>query len=146
MAYADKNDYLRAEEMYKRAISLDPSNPVAYHNLANTYRAMGKIDLAIENYHKAISLNPEFVFSLNSLVSLYLENKNYQKAREVLENYLHQSGPKIDIFFLLSQIALEEGDLKGALSYLEKALVIDPKNQLIQNSIINLKNFIESKK
>jgi len=40
----------------------------------------------------------------------------------------------------------EEKDFKAALSYLEKALVIDPKNQSIQTSIFNIKNLIKSEK
>ncbi|PIP17791.1 MAG: hypothetical protein COX43_02380, partial [Parcubacteria group bacterium CG23_combo_of_CG06-09_8_20_14_all_35_9] len=112
MAYADQNDHWQAEEMYKRAINLDLANPVAYHNLGNTYHAIGKTDLAIENYKTAISLDPKFVFSYNALVSLYLENKNYQEAQKVLEDYL----------------------------------VIDPGNQMIRTSIINIKNLYEPPK
>src|SRR3989338_4028134 len=146
MAYDDKGDYEQAGKTYPRAISLDPSNPVAYHNLGNTYRETGKIDSAIENFKTAILLDPKFIFSYNALVSLYLENKNHQEAREVLENYLDHSDSKIDILFLLAQIATEEKDFKAALSYLEKALVIDPKNQSIQTSIFNIKNLIKSEK
>lgn len=146
MAYDDKGDYEQAEKMYQRAIILDLSNPVAYHNLGNTYRETGKIDLAIENFKTAISLDPKFIFSYNALISLYLENKNYKEAREVLENYLDFGNSKVDTLFLLAQIAAEEGDFNAALSYLEKALAIDPRNQLIQTSIGNIKNLIESKK
>lgn len=146
MAYADNNDHQQAEKMYQRAINLDPSNPVAYHNLANTYRAIGKIDLAIENYKKAIERDPKFFFSYNALVNIYLESKNYQEARKILENYLNYTNSKIDILFLLAQIAIEEKDFKLALSYLEKALALDPKNQLIQTTITNIKNVIESQK
>lgn len=81
MAYADENKHERAEKMYKRAISIDPANPVAYHNLGITYRVIGKIDLAEENFKTAISLDPQFVFSYNALANLYLENKNRQETR-----------------------------------------------------------------
>lgn len=146
MAYADKGNHEQAEKTYQIAISLDLSNPVAYHNLGNTYRGTGKVDLAIENFKTAIKLNPKFIFSYNALASLYLENKNYQEARRVLENYLNYSDSKIDTFFLLAQIAAEEKDFEAALSYLEKALAVDPSNQFIQTSIDNIKNLIESKK
>lgn len=146
MAYNDKGDYEQAEKTYQRAISIDPSNPVAYHNLGNTYRETGKINLAIENFKTAISLNPKFIFSYNALVNFYLESKNYQEARGVLENYLDYSDSKIDTLFLLAQIAAEEKDFKAALSYLEQVLVIDPQNQFIQTSILNIKKLIEFKK
>jgi len=94
MAYDDKNDYGQAEKMYKRAISLDSSNPVAYHNLGNTYKKMGKKDLAIESFQAAIKLDPKFFFSYNALINIYLENKEYEKAKQVLQqrNKYYNSG------------------------------------------------------
>jgi tetratricopeptide (TPR) repeat protein len=88
MAYADIDDHRKAEETYKKAITLEPSNLVAYHNLGNTYKAIGKKDLAIENFKTAILLDPKFFFSYNALLGIYLEDKNYQEAKEMLERYL----------------------------------------------------------
>lgn len=144
MAYADQGNHEKAEETYKRAINFDPANPVAYHNLGNCYQKIGKLDLAIENFNTAISLDPKFIFSYNVLVNIHLGNKNYREAREVLENYLDYSDSKIDVFFLLAQIAVEEKDFDAALVYLEKALAIDSRNQLIQADIANLKKLIKS--
>lgn len=146
MAYADKGDNEEAEKTYKKAIAADPSNPVAYHNLGNVYRAIGKIDLAIENFNAAIRHDPKFSFSYNALASLYLESKNYHQARKILESYIDYSQSKIDTLFLLAQVAAEEKDFNAALDYLEKALALDPQNQLIKTSIIQVKNLIEREK
>lgn len=146
MAYADSGDHKSAEETYKKAINLDSLNPVAYHNLGNTYREIGEIDLAIENFNTAISLNPKFVFSYNALVDLYLKNKEYKEARKLLENYLNYTDVQTDILFWLAKIAFEEGDLEGALGYLEKALEIEPQNQFIQGAILEIKNLMEFQK
>ena len=146
MAYADREDHQKAEETYKKAITLDSSNPVAYHNLGNTYKAMGKKDLAVENFKTAISLDPKFFFSYNALISIYLEEENYQEARKILEAYLDYSPSKIDTLFLLAQIAVEEKKFNDGLNYLKRALEIDPKNQSIQSSIIYLENLIKSEK
>jgi tetratricopeptide (TPR) repeat protein len=85
MAYADKGAHEQAEKLYKRAINLDPTNPVAYHNLGNTYKETNKKDLAIENFQTAIKLDPKFIFSYNALLSIYLEDKEYEKAQELYE-------------------------------------------------------------
>lgn len=146
MAYADVNNYEKAEGTYKKAIALEPAGPVAYHNLGNTYRETGKNDLAIENFNKAIELDPWFIFSYNALGDLYLENKDYQKTRQVFERYLEVTDSKVETLFLLARIADEEKDFQGALDYLEEALIIQPQNQLIQTAIVNLKNLIEFKK
>jgi hypothetical protein len=41
-----------------QGIAFDPNNVAAYCMLADTYRKMGKLDLAIENYRKALELDP----------------------------------------------------------------------------------------
>ena len=146
MAYADEKDYRNAERMYKRAIKLDRKNPVAYHNIANLYRNKGKTDLAIKNYKIAIALNKKFFFSYNMLADLYLKNKEYEKAREVLDEYIKNNGPNINIFIILSKISMLEKKPKIALSYLEKALKIEPNNQFIKISIANIKNLTNTEK
>ena len=74
--------------MYKRAIALEPSVQVAYHNLGNLYRDKGNIDLAIENYKTAIRLSPRFSPSYSALINLYLENGNQKDAKKIYEDYM----------------------------------------------------------
>ncbi len=146
MAYADRKDYYTAEKMYKRAIKLDRKNPVAYHNLANLYKNSGRIDLAIKNYKIAISLDKKFFFSYNMLADLYLKHKEYEKAREIFDEYIRNNGPNINIFIVLAKISILGKKPKTALSYLEKALKIEPNNQFIKISIANIKNLINREK
>ncbi len=145
MTYDDLGNYKQAEMLYKRAINLDPFNPVAYHNLGNAYRHMNKKDLAIENYHTAIKLDPGFTFSYNALVSIYLEKKDYKSAREILEKYLDYAGLNADILILLAKIAVKQEDFNSALNYLNKALIIEPENQFVKDFIIDVKKLIEIK-
>jgi tetratricopeptide (TPR) repeat protein len=41
-----------------QGVAFDPLNVAAYCVLADTYRKMGNLDLAIENYQKALELQP----------------------------------------------------------------------------------------
>lgn len=142
MAYADEKDYVRAEEMYNRAIKLDPTNATAYHNLANVYRETDRKELAEENYRIAIKADPKFVFSYNALSELYFRDKNYAEARKTLEAYLEHDDSKINTLFLLTRIALEEKNFGAALDYLEKARVIEPKNELVLSAIAYVKTLV----
>ncbi len=143
MAYDDKKEYTKAEKMYKQAIAIDPKEAVAYHNLGNAYEGEGKTNLAIKNFEKAISLNPKFIFSYRALLYIYLKNKNYEKARKVLENYLPWSSSKVNTLLLLSEIATKEKKEKLALSYLKRAEKLDPKNKIIKGYITKIKDLIE---
>jgi len=84
MEYNKIGEYEKAEEVCKKAIDVDISAPVAYHNLANAYKNMGEIELAEENFLKAIEIDPGFIFSYNALVNIYLEREDYKETIEIL--------------------------------------------------------------
>ena len=82
MEYANKGIHDKAEYWYNKAIAMDPNNPVAYHNVAGTYRDTSRMALAEETFKKAISLNPKFIFSYRSLADIYFRTKNYAEAKK----------------------------------------------------------------
>ncbi len=133
MAYAEGGFLQKAEGTYRKAIALDPANPVAYHNIAGVYRNSGRIDLAIKNFEKAIQLNPRFIFSYKSLAQLYYDQIDYLNARKTLERVLPYTEEKAEILHLLAQMAYKQGDFAGARAYLQKALEIDPQNQALES-------------
>jgi protein O-mannosyl-transferase len=140
MAYAQAGDYERAEGAYRQAIALVLTEPAAYHNLANLYWLKGQKDLAVENFEKAISADSGFIFSYRALASFYLESKEPEKAREVLEKYPDYGALKAEVLFLLAEITAGEGDLGKALSYLEEALVLEPNNRIVEGAIRKIKS------
>ena len=48
---------LKALNIYEKSIKIDPKNPVAFNNLGNLYKDLGKIKDAIKNYEKSIELD-----------------------------------------------------------------------------------------
>jgi tetratricopeptide (TPR) repeat protein len=59
MAYAQMHQPQEAEESFKRAIGLNPSDPEAHFDYANLLDSLGRDPEAIEQYEEAIRLNPE---------------------------------------------------------------------------------------
>lgn len=85
MEYANKGVHDRAEFWYRKALAMDPGNPVAYHNIAGTFRDTGRLQLAEEYFKKAIALDPKFIFSYRSLAELYYRMGNYLESKKYLE-------------------------------------------------------------
>lgn len=84
MEYADKGFHEKATFWYRKAIQMDPQNPVAYHNIGGALRDTGYYDEAIANFKKAIELNGKFIFSYKSLAELYWRLKNYPESYHYL--------------------------------------------------------------
>jgi len=133
MSYAERGSLEKAEETYKKAIALDPQNPVGHHNLAGIYRNTGRMDLAMETFQHAIHLDRGFIFSYKSLAQIYLDQGDYRSARAALEAALPHTQEKPELLYLLFQLAYEQKDSAGAKLYLKKALELDPQNKNLRS-------------
>ena len=88
IAYFNKGDYPRALSVLREVVGNNPREPRARLNLGKVYFAMDKIDLAIEEFNRAIELNKNYVNAYYSLGLADLKQKENRAAaaafREVL--------------------------------------------------------------
>lgn len=79
IAYSDKGDFKRAIETFEKGIAMSPKTPNFYHNIANNYQIMKNYSEAEKYYLKAIEVDPNFIFSWQSLAGLYQQTKQEEK-------------------------------------------------------------------
>lgn len=79
-----KGRYLAAEYFFTRAIKVQSSSELL-NNLALTQLAMGEKRDAIKTWRKALDLNPNDGVAAANVGSIYVQEKDYTKARIVLE-------------------------------------------------------------
>ena len=118
---AEDQNYLRAESLVKKAISLEPSNYDYYMDLGNYLRSQGKFDAAAATWQKAASLDPTYFLAYAYLAGIYDERDMFDKA---LENYhmVIKTNPKY--FYAYEETAILEyhaGNYQNAISYFNKA-------------------------
>ena len=113
LAYYMFRDYPSAVRYLKKALQLNPENntarqylPIAekalqremqklqkeestdpdqYYKLGNMFSDQGKFEDAIENYDKALTLNPDFTSALLNMGNCYYMLKNYDKSIETFK-------------------------------------------------------------
>ncbi len=83
MYYADENLPDKSIYYYEKAIEAGDFFPQPHHNLANLYHNRGDLNRAIDELHKALMIDPNFIYSISKLHNLYLETNQPEKAREV---------------------------------------------------------------
>ena len=109
MEMAERGIHDQAIFIYYKAIVLDDKNPVAYHNLANSYRDTKKTDLAIQYYNKALELDPEFYYTYGALANVYINAKEYDKAIATLREYVkYFPSGKEEIELIVSKLEKEK--------------------------------------
>ncbi|MBI5746625.1 MAG: tetratricopeptide repeat protein [Nitrospirae bacterium] len=71
----DMKRYDKAEELYMRALEIDPKNPLVGTDLASVYKYTGKIDNALSELKKVLSFNPRHETALYNLGVILLNDK-----------------------------------------------------------------------
>lgn len=126
------------------AVENDPRVSRLY-NEAKEEQARGDLAGAAASYEALLQIAPRLAPAYNNLGSLYVRQREYRKAANVLEKGLRVD-PKMSSASALLGIALYElGDYAAAKRNLESALRADPKDTnaelLLANSLIKLGEF-----
>jgi tetratricopeptide (TPR) repeat protein len=126
------------------AVENDPRVSRLY-NEAKEEQARGDLAGAAASYEALLQIAPRLAPAYNNLGSLYVRQREYRKAANVLEKGLRVD-PKMSSASALLGIALYElGDYAAAKRNLESALRADPKDTnaelLLANGLIKLGEF-----
>ena len=79
-----RNDIDKAQQYMVEALKRDPNNSWYKHQLAKIYTFMGKNDKAITLYNQIRDEQPLSSELFDDLIELYIQDKNFSKANEVL--------------------------------------------------------------
>jgi TolB-like protein/Tfp pilus assembly protein PilF len=88
--YVMMNLYLpeRWLEEHRQAAALDPLSALDQENVGEALHALGRNDEAIVEYQKALTLDPDLVFTLAQLCVSYAERGSVDEARKILDDRL----------------------------------------------------------
>ena len=71
---------------YNECIYLNPAHPLGYNNRGNARSTLHQHEAAIPDYDKSISLNPDFAPAYYNRGTLWLERKEWDKAKSDLHD------------------------------------------------------------
>lgn len=122
------NDWQSEDKLWVATVKLSPSSPNSHNNMGDVYARHGNLDMATQEFQKAIELKPNYADAYHNLANTYqqmgkldLALENYTKAT-VLAPYLWQSNQNIAvIYYQKDELNLAEGAIK-------KAILINPNN------------------
>lgn len=121
-------DWIRANEYFERAEKLRTEVKILYFNHGYALAALGHDDQAIENYLRAIRIDPIFYEAHNNLGLIYMRKSEYAKARENFEEVLRFEPKHFSANLNLAKIHKSQGRTAIARSYLQSALEGSPGN------------------
>ena len=77
-------DYRTAASLLEQVVARDSRNADAYNYLGFSYRKLGKLDAALEQYRKALGIDPKHKGAHEYIGETYLQMDQLAKAKEHL--------------------------------------------------------------
>ncbi len=137
--YVGLGDTVRAFIYYDRALHLVPGNTGVMNNYAYFLSLSGKdLDKAESMAAKAVSSNPENATFIDTYAWVYFKKKNYDMALFYIKAAIANSDePNADILDHYGDILYMTGDQEEAVKQWEKALELNPTNEVLIRKVEN---------
>ncbi len=121
-AYFNKGDLETAFKRFHQATIIDPGFAPGYFGKAYVYSVQNKLDLAIENYRKTISLaNPPFSHAYGNMGLALLMKGQKKEGHKMLLKALEIDPNNGDAHVNIAQSFCEQKENKKAWAHIRKA-------------------------
>jgi serine/threonine protein kinase/tetratricopeptide (TPR) repeat protein len=138
-ALSEKNPK-EAQSLLLKALELNPRSVRANFHLGLTYTNLNNLPKAVEYYRKTIQLDPSFADAYFNLGYIYARQKNYPNAEQMYIDAVRLAPSYLDeALFNLSVVQEKQGKKKQCLENLERAVQINPRNEMAQKLLVKLK-------
>ena len=117
-----KERFERNIESIKKALLVNPHDPLLYIKLGTLYRTRGEYKMAVEEYGQALSLDPGIVSAYQGMSMAYLKLGDYEKARSSLFMMLELQTTNAGLYYNIACTYAMENDVKASVEWLEKAI------------------------
>lgn len=143
--YYAKGDRDSAFVYYDKAISIDPDNLLALNNCAYYLAVEGRdLDKAEEMSARTIKERPDDATSLDTYAWVMFRKKNYTESMAYIDKAIANSeDPSEELYHHAGDIYFMNGEPQKALEFWEKALALDPDNELLQRKVKHKTYFYE---
>ncbi len=136
--YDKLKDYPNAIKGFTQSTIVKPNYADAFHNRANIFYKLGRLDLARESYEIAIKINPNLFQTYMSLVQIDLMEKNYNRAVQDANTLLKFNINNSQSWFIMGLVQIRIGDIEGAKTSMKKVLELDPSNKSANEALLQL--------
>ena len=120
---------------FKKALKIKPFYPLANSLIGCALAAINKNKDALVYLHRAIIQDPMIIESYINSANIYIINKNFGKAKEVLTAGLKIDPNNIQVYEMLGNLYITNNQFNEAISSLLKGISINPNIATIHNNL-----------
>ena len=115
-----------AERLYLAILQVQPAHPDANHNLGILAVSVNKAELALPLFKLALEANPKIEQFWLSYISALIREKQFENAKQVLEQAKKQELSGENLHFIDAQINQNMGRLEEAEASYKKSIELKP--------------------
>ena len=138
---SELNNYEEAEKAFQIYIKLIPDKANPYDSYAEFLLKTGKYDESIEQYKKAVEIDPvNFAASLYGIGNNYIFKGDYESARKYYQDYSDQASGingKLGALHLIATSFVHEGKTENALKTFDEFRALAEKENLATGVIFS---------
>ncbi len=135
-----ENSPSKAESLLLKAIKSDPKSVQAHFQLGDLYAKQKEFTKAIGVYQSVAKLDPQFPETYFNLAYIYAVKKEYAKAEEMYGRVVELAPPYMDeALYNLALVQEKQGKRTESRKNLEKALEVNPNNEMAKKYLLRLK-------
>ena len=124
---AGANADVKGQQAYlQQLVTAYPNDERAHFALGTFSFAQNQMSPAIEEFQKAIALNPSYASAYNLLGYSYRQNVNYPEAEKAFQKYVELIPKDPNPYDSYAELLLKMGRFDDAIAQYKKALEIDP--------------------
>ena len=120
--YEQMKDFKNAAKTWQRALDMSGGNPEIKRALANDYVMAGLYDEAVKVYEEIVEDEPRDVQSVLRVSQIYLEKRNFAKAREYSKKAKDLDPGNVDVRYNEVSILDAEGKSAEAIASMKELL------------------------
>ena len=129
-AYMYQNKIAEATDTFKSLIETAPDNPVGYYRLGVLQRRLRQYDAAMDNFEKAMSINPKLIDVFTNIIRVQAAKREYTAALKRCDRQLQQynDSPVLAavIYNLKGDLYLTQGEKAAATESYKTAIRENP--------------------
>jgi tetratricopeptide (TPR) repeat protein len=126
IALTEANRPYEAIPLFRKALAMEPGNPLLWLNLGIAQQRTGDYNEAIESFHRAIAIDDELAEAWLSMGLIFYETEEFELAEECYRSALarNENDPKIGNN--LGVLYFTEGSFEEARRCFEESVTLYP--------------------
>ena len=120
--------YHRAENLFNKAVEINPKNDKAYVDLGRVCQDHLKSSQAEDLFKKAIEINPKNDQAYAALGQLYVEQVKFPQAEDLFKKATEMNPKNDDAYYGFGPMRKRQGDYFQVEDFFKKAIGLNPKS------------------